>query len=145
MLDGRRIMEKIDYIRNTARPALLQLATLAEDQFLTDRIALGATKYYLQSSIEVMLDIANHIMTRKGLGTFEMHAKTFETLAEQGILRREYLDTYLQMIGLRNRLVHVYEEVDPAVLYRIIRQELEDFDRFIEDVTALLVAEEGAK
>ncbi|MEE8303969.1 MAG: HepT-like ribonuclease domain-containing protein [Candidatus Tectomicrobia bacterium] len=47
------------------------------------------------------------------------------------------------MVGLQNRLVHVYEDVDPAILQQITVQELEDFDRFIEDVTALVVTEEA--
>jgi len=142
MLDARRITDKIDYIRNTCRPVLIQLAALGAEQFAADPVALGAAKYYLQSAIEAMLDIANHILARMGLGTFETHAKTFETLTEGGILRREYLDTYRRMIGLRNRLVHVYEDVAPDILHRVLGEELDDFDRFIEDVTALLAAEE---
>jgi uncharacterized protein YutE (UPF0331/DUF86 family) len=143
MLDRQRIMQKIDYIRNTCRPALRQLAAFPADRFTTDPIALGAAKYYLQTAIEAILDMANHVMSRRGLGTFETHAKTFEVLAEHGIVRQEHLATYRQMIGLRNRLVHVYEGIDPTVLYGIVTQALGDFDPFIADVTRLLVAEEG--
>ncbi len=143
MIDVRRILEKIDYIRNIARPVLTQLAALDTDQFVDDPIVLGAAKYYLQSAVEAMLDMANHIMARRGLGTFETHAKTFDILADHGLLRREYLETYRQMIGLRNRLVHVYDEIDPANLHQIMVQELDDFDRFIEDVTAVLEQEQG--
>jgi uncharacterized protein YutE (UPF0331/DUF86 family) len=138
-------MQKIDYIRNTCRPALRQLATLPIDRFSTDPIALGAAKYSVQTAIEAMLDMANHIMSRRGLGTFDTHAKTFECLAEHGIVQREHLDTYLQMIGLRNRLVHLYEGIAPAILYGIVTQELGDFDPFIADVTRLLIAEEDAR
>ncbi|WP_089943767.1 type VII toxin-antitoxin system HepT family RNase toxin [Candidatus Entotheonella palauensis] len=143
MIDVRRILEKIDYIRNTAKPVLAQLAELDTGPFVNDPIVLGAAKYYLQSAVEAMLDMANHIMARRGFGTFETHAKTFDILTDHGLLRREYLDTYKQMIGLRNRLVHVYDDIDPAILHRILVQDLDDFDRFIEDVTALLEQEPG--
>jgi uncharacterized protein YutE (UPF0331/DUF86 family)/predicted nucleotidyltransferase len=139
MLDRPRIMQKIDYIRNTCQPALRQLTTLPTDRFTTDPIALGAAKYYLQTGIEVMLDMANHIVSRQGLGTFETHARTFEVLVEHGIVQREYLETYQQMIGLRNRLVHVYETIDPAILHGVVTETLEDFDAFIADVTRLLM------
>jgi uncharacterized protein YutE (UPF0331/DUF86 family)/predicted nucleotidyltransferase len=145
MVDRRRIMQKIDYIRNTCRPALQQLATLSEERFVTDPIALGATKYYLHSAVEAMLDIANHIVSRQGLGTFETHAQTFGVLVAHGILQRERLTTYRQMIGLRNRLVHLYEDVDPIVLYRVVTQSLEDFDPFIADITRLLIAAESTE
>ena len=139
MLDQQRIMQKIDYIRNTCQPALRQLATLPADRFTTDLIALGAAKYYLQTAIEAMLDMANHIVSHQGLGTFETHARTFEVLVEHGILQREYLETYQQMVGLRNRLVHVYETIEPAILHGIVTETLEDFDSFIADVTRLLM------
>lgn len=143
MIDVRRILDKIDYIRNTARPVLEQLAALEPDSFINDPIVLGAAKYYLQSAVEAMLDMANHVMARSGLGTFETHAKTFDVLADHGLLRRDYLDTYRQMIGLRNRLVHVYDDIDPAILQQILVRDLDDFDRFIEDITALLEQQAG--
>lgn len=139
MLDPQRIMQKIDYIRNTCQPALRQLATLPVNRFTTDSIALGAAKYYLQTVIEAILDMANHIVSRQGLGTFETHARTFEVLVEHGILQREYLETYQQMVGLRNRLGHVYETIGPAILHGIVTATLEDFDAFITDVTRLLM------
>jgi uncharacterized protein YutE (UPF0331/DUF86 family)/predicted nucleotidyltransferase len=139
MLDRQRLMQKIDYIRNTCIPTLLHLAALPTDRFTTDPIALGAAKYYLQTAIEAMLDMANHIVSRRGLGTFETHAKTFATLAEHGILQQEHLETYRQMIGLRNRLVHVYTDIGPTILSGIMTQALGDFDAFIADITRLLV------
>ena len=145
MLDHQRITQKIDSIRNTCQPALRQLATLSADRFTTDPIALGAAKYYLQTAIEAMLDMANHIVSRQGLGTFETHARTFEVLVEHGILQREYLETYQQMVGLRNRLVHVYEAIGPAILHGIVTETREDFDSFIADVTKLLVEGESTE
>jgi len=34
------------------------------------------------------------------------------------------------MTGMRNRLVHLYWEVDAIVLYDILQSNLSDFDRF---------------
>ncbi|ETX00012.1 MAG: hypothetical protein ETSY1_12835 [Candidatus Entotheonella factor] len=141
MIDARRILDKVDYIRNTAKPVLAQLAALDTSSFVNDPIVLGAAKYYLHSAVEAMLDMANHIMARRGLGMFETHANTFDILADHGLVRREYVYTYKQMIGLRNRLVHVYDDIDPAILHQIIGQELGDFDHFIEDITTLLAQE----
>ena len=42
------------------------------------------------------------------------------------------------MARLRNRLVHLYWEVDDEILYEILTSELDDFDRFKASVIALV-------
>lgn len=42
------------------------------------------------------------------------------------------------MVGIRNILVHQYVEVEVAKLYEIIRERLDDFDRFAEQITRYL-------
>lgn len=41
------------------------------------------------------------------------------------------------MVGLRNRLVHGYDEVDPDRLYEIITTKLDDLTRFVQQVNVL--------
>ncbi|MBS1250816.1 MAG: hypothetical protein MAG431_02412 [Chloroflexi bacterium] len=42
------------------------------------------------------------------------------------------------MAGLRNRLVHLYWEVDESILYTILQNDLDDFDQFKAYVYHLL-------
>jgi uncharacterized protein YutE (UPF0331/DUF86 family) len=142
MLARQQLTQKMDYIRKTCLPVLQQLARLPFDRFTTDPIAIGAAKYYLQTAVDAILDIASHILSGQELGTFENHATTFEVLVKNGILQQEHLETYRQMLGLRNRLGHFYTSVDPPILYDIIVQALGDFDPFLADVTRLLDAAE---
>jgi uncharacterized protein YutE (UPF0331/DUF86 family)/predicted nucleotidyltransferase len=134
MLDINRITEKIHYIHQTCMPALKLLATKPQSQFVQDVVAIGAARYYLQTAIEAMLDINNHILSRQGLGTFETHVRTFEVLADAGIISRTSLSTYIQMVGLRNRLVHVYEQIDNAIIHQILTERLSDFETYIAEI-----------
>jgi len=42
------------------------------------------------------------------------------------------------MAKFRNRLVHLYWEVDDAELYQILRENLSDLDRFLTEVGRFL-------
>jgi len=35
------------------------------------------------------------------------------------------------MVGLRNRLVHLYMTVEAKRIYQVLRENLDDFDRFV--------------
>lgn len=138
MLDINRITEKINYIRQTCLPILKALAGKPQSEFVQDMIAVGAARYYLQTAIEAMVDINNHILSQQGLGTFETHARTIEVLADAGVLSKSNLLIYIQMVGLRNRLVHTYEQIDNAVIHQILTDQLSDFETYIAEVTAFI-------
>jgi uncharacterized protein YutE (UPF0331/DUF86 family) len=42
------------------------------------------------------------------------------------------------MAGFRNILVHEYLEIDRRKVYRVLRDDLGDFDRFVKAVSKLL-------
>lgn len=138
MLYINRITEKLNYIRQTCLPALKLLANKPQSEFVQDIIAIGAARYYLQTAIEAMVDINNHILSRQGLGTFETHVRTLEILSDAGVLSKANLAIYTQMVGLRNRLVHIYEQVDNAVIHQILTDRLADFETYTSEITAYI-------
>ena len=54
--------------------------------FVNDKILVGSAKYYLQVSIEICLDIANHIIAAKRFRTPRDYADAFTVLEENQIL-----------------------------------------------------------
>ena len=42
-----------------------------------------------------------------------------------------FLPTLRQMVSFRNRVVHLYWEVDDLTVYRIVRENLDDFETYI--------------
>jgi uncharacterized protein YutE (UPF0331/DUF86 family) len=109
---------------------LRQLALSSAKEFAADPIRLGAAKYYLQVSIECCIDIANHIIARQRLRAPETYADSFAVLAEQQIIDPEFLPTAQKMVRMRNRLVHLYWQVDADILHATLQNNLGDFDRF---------------
>lgn len=56
--------------------------------------------------------------------------RIFEVLAEAGLLDWVRRDAMIRMSGFRNLIVHEYGRIDPAMVVRILRENLQDFARF---------------
>ena len=54
----------------------------------------------------------------------------------------DFLPTARQMVRFRNRLVHLYWEVDDEIVYQILQNNLADFDRFARYIGALISVDE---
>jgi uncharacterized protein YutE (UPF0331/DUF86 family) len=55
-------------------------------------------------------------------------------MAHLNIIPTDFLDIIINMVRFRNRIVHMYWDVDPAQLYDILQEHLVEFDRFSEHV-----------
>jgi uncharacterized protein YutE (UPF0331/DUF86 family) len=120
----RRIAEYTGYLR--------QLAQTPRDEFVADVVRLGSAKYYLQTAIEACLDLAQHLIAAQGWRTPQTYADTFDILAEHGIVPPDFLPALRSMARFRNRLVHLYWEVDPTVIYDLLQNNLSDFDTYAQ-------------
>jgi uncharacterized protein YutE (UPF0331/DUF86 family) len=98
----------------------------ALDAFLRDKLLIGGAKYYLQVSIECCLDIANHIIAAQGFRAPQDYADSFKVLEEQEVLNEQLGMKLRQMAKFRNRLVHLYGEIDNAYVYTFIKKDMKD-------------------
>jgi uncharacterized protein YutE (UPF0331/DUF86 family) len=96
------------------------------DKFLKDKILIGSAKYYLQVSIECCLDIANHIIAAEGFRAPKDYADSFKVLEEQDVFNEDLGMKLRQMAKFRNRLVHLYGEIDDSYAYEFIKKDLRD-------------------
>ncbi len=89
-----------------------------------------SAKHLLQVSIECCLDIAHHIVADEGYSPTD-YCDTFVVLYENGILPEAFMLTLRQMVSFRNRVVHLYWDVDDEMVYRILQENLSDFEMYI--------------
>ncbi len=96
------------------------------EKFLSDKILIGSAKYYLQVSIECCLDVANHIIASERFRAPKDYADSFAVIKEEGIIPSDLGQKLRQMAKFRNRLVHLYGEVDNQYVYEFIRKDVKD-------------------
>lgn len=133
--------QKVEGMIRGLKDSLDQLREIAKGErgaFLKDGTKIGAAKYYLQISIEACIDIGNHIIAALNYRKPKDYRDVFTVLNENDIIPDEFTLTLRQMAGLRNRLVHLYWEVDDEEIYQDLRDELGDFDLYIERITDFL-------
>ena len=119
---------------------LEDLKTLDQPTFQSDEHKIGSAKYNLIVAIEGMIDLCNHVIAKNSYRTPEDYADTIRVMAEKGAFGPEFTSTLIQMIRFRNRLVHIYWEVDNNELYRIIHSDLKDFRRFLKEFGQFITA-----
>lgn len=84
--------------------------------------------------MEICLDTANHVISDEGWRAPTSNRDAFQILHEQGLLSEELLKRCQNMAGFRNILVHMYEKVNLADVYGILKKHLPDFDQFTSAV-----------
>ena len=92
----------------------------------------------LHLAIETCMDVADHVVADRRLRVPETGAESFEILAEANLLPRELGASLASMVGFRNILVHDYTRLDPTIVMRVLRTDLDDLSRFRDAVHALV-------
>jgi uncharacterized protein YutE (UPF0331/DUF86 family) len=107
-----------------------EISKVPEKVFLKDKILIGSAKYYLQISIGCCLDVANHIIASERYRAPKDYADSFAVLEEKGIVQQQLGQNLRQMTKFRNRLVHLYGEIDDKFVYEFIKTDVEDIRTF---------------
>ncbi|HWQ68868.1 MAG TPA: DUF86 domain-containing protein [Patescibacteria group bacterium] len=100
------------------------------DQYRGDWKTQRIVERTLQMTIELCVDIANHIIADRGLRVPATYSEAFDVLGEAGLLDAARRDVMIRMSKFRNVIVHDYARVDPTIVVQILREHLEDFTRF---------------
>lgn len=109
---------------------LAKISETPGDFFVKDKILVGSAKYYLQISIETCLDVTNHIIAAERFRAPKDYADAFTVLEENNILEKMIGQKLRQMAKFRNRLVHLYGEIDDAFVYQFLKNDAEDIRSF---------------
>jgi uncharacterized protein YutE (UPF0331/DUF86 family) len=119
------------------REALQRLDAIAKkprDEYLRSEVDRPLSEHYLRIALEAMLDTGNHIISAEGFRKPMQLRDIPIILAEEGVLARELSERLARAAGLRNRLVHLYAEVDYEILYSVLQTDMKDLVLFAEAV-----------
>lgn len=115
-------------------------------RFEKDPILRGSSERFLQLAIESCLNIGNRLISlyqfERPIDTPETYADIIIQMKNLGVIDSPFCDRLIRMTKFRNRLVHLYWDIDPQTLYRIIKDDIEDFKRYQENIIAFLKTHE---
>jgi uncharacterized protein YutE (UPF0331/DUF86 family) len=109
---------------------LAEYRGLTPEEYRRDWRTQRIVERTLQMSIEVCIDVANHVIADRKLRVPGTYAETFDVLAEAGLLDSTLHEVMGRMSGFRNVVVHDYARLDPSRVVRVLRDGIEDFAKF---------------
>lgn len=113
-------------------------AEISETDFLENRERQYAVLHALQLAIEASVEIGTHICAADNLGIPASYAEAFDRLAQARVIDAPLADMMRKMARFRNRIVHLYGQVDLRQVYGLLQHHLGDFDTYLAAVERYL-------
>ena len=116
---------KLEIVRQNLE-RLEQLPQSSYAEFSADFRNLDSALHRLQTTIQALVDIASFLVSRRGLGVPTTSLDALEKLETAGLLPQGSAKRFAPIVGFRNRVVHLYDRIDPEIVYRILTQNRDD-------------------
>ena len=84
--------------------------------------------------MQLCVDLGAHLVAETNLPPPSTMGKTFDALAEAGIIDADLARRMKNAVGFRNIPVHNYEAINWSVVHAIATRHIDDFREFAESV-----------
>ncbi len=133
MVDRDLVTRKIALIVDDLR-AVTPIAQKPVDDYLASATDEIVTERYLERMIGRMIDINYHLITEAGHPPPRDYYESFTQLAKLRILSPAFASQIAACAGLRNRLVHEYDAIDPRRVYEGLQAAVRDIPEYLRRV-----------
>jgi len=130
MVDVEVIKQRLNQL-STSINKIERFKEVSLEEFLKDDIIQDVVEYNLFIAINMMIDIATHIVVDNNMGSPETLGEAFNILNKEKYLNDEETKIYRNMVGLRNILSHEYINIDKNIIYGILKNNLVDIKKFV--------------
>ncbi|MSS42675.1 DUF86 domain-containing protein [Anaerosalibacter bizertensis] len=130
MVDVEVIKQRLNQL-STSINKIERFKEISLEGFLKDDIIQDVVEYNLFIAINMMIDIATHIVVDNNMGSPETLGEAFNILNKEKYLNDEETKVYRNMVGLRNILSHEYINIDKKIIYSILKNNLIDIKKFV--------------
>ncbi|MCG6133782.1 MAG: DUF86 domain-containing protein [Nostoc sp. LLA-1] len=139
-------MTKIDTVIVTTRldfiarylDNLKRFEQITLEDYLLDFDTQLITERLLQLMAQAAIDINDHILSKLNPGKSETNFNSFIILGQYSVITVELARQIAPSSGLRNRLVHEYDEIDPRQVFKAISLALQHYPLYVRQVSSYL-------
>lgn len=129
--------EKINRIRNYFEE-VKPLLKFSVQEILGDITKLRTLERNFQLIVDEIIDINQHFIKELNFDISNDLEGTFHILGENNILPQDFVLKISPVVGLRNRLVHRYEELNPKIFIETFQKEYSDFEKYLKFISDYL-------
>ena len=142
MLDKDFIKRKVKLIQEEL-VHIEEFADLSFDEVAKDYRKVAIIERLLEKIITRAIDINQHILAEKGKGSeaVRRYEETFTELAQMGIYSEDFGKAIAPSAGLRNRLVHEYDNLDEKIVYKSVGEALAQYAAYCDFILKFIEKE----
>jgi len=137
-IDADLVRRKIARISRNL-DALAVVDGIALDDYRGDLYRKKGTERLLQETVEAAVDTNLHLLRTAGAATPTDYYESFISLGQAGVIPLELAERLAPAAGLRNRLVHEYDDIDDEIVLKAVseaRQSLREYVAAVERYVA---------
>ena len=135
---GRISQKLIGMSRRLAR--LFNYRSLTFEEYLQDEDRQASIERYLEIVIQASIDINKMLI--KNVETIDLEKLTnteiFVLAGELGFISSKLATQLALSAGFRNVLAHVYDNIDPEVVYRALQLSVVQYPQYIQQIQTYL-------
>lgn len=135
--DPQMIKLRLDKIL-TSIEILKKTSDLSIEDFLKDRIIQLATERSLQIAAQSVIDISTHLVAHNHWGTPKSYKDSVDIISKNGVIDSNLAARLIDLVKLRNVIIHVYLEIDPKIVHKSAEYSVDDLKKFIEAIKKIL-------
>lgn len=129
MVDEEVFVDKLQYC-NQYTTELKQMRGQPRDVYADDIVRQRAVERTLMNLVQVCIDLAGHIRSTEGLSPSGTAKNEITALGDAGIISADVQEKLEEAVGFRNILAHRYGDVDHDIVYDVLHDDLQWFERF---------------
>lgn len=124
-----RLKEELFYLKENKLKLLKKLRTSIDAKKIAERSVYLCT--------EIILDIADLILIKKGYPKASTYSDSIYKLGEYGIISKSFSRKFVYIAGLRNFLAHDYQKSTVSELEKFLKSGIKDTEQFIKHIEKL--------
>jgi uncharacterized protein YutE (UPF0331/DUF86 family) len=117
---------------------LRKLASPGLEEYLADPYKEILAERFLERMISRMIDINYHVITGSDRPPPRDYYDSFTELGKMGVLEPGFASRIASAAGLRNRIVHEYDDIEPEKVFEAIRSALADLPVYLQAVLSFV-------
>jgi len=131
-------IERLQHLDSNIAELEKLVSTLSIEDLKAKTTNQWALRYGLFESIQIVIDIACHVVSQNNFGNTNTYRDCIDALVKFDVIENDLGVNLKKMVGLRNILVHDYVEIEITQLYHFV-SDLSDFRKFSIAIRKFLV------
>lgn len=141
MIDSALVQKKLALIIQYL-DELAPLTAIRLEEYRSDYVTRHAIEKLIELIIEYATDINRLVLLGMGKEPPQTYYNTFAEMARHGVLPAELATRLASTTGLRNRLVHGYDDINHEIVCSSLRPLLRRYRKYVKLIESFLSADE---